>query len=89
MVACRKRCFLRTVSPLQVAHITVTVVVARSQVNTAAMTVTTIHRARLRILNCGLDDWTCRLVEIRPLRRGSIALRVVECIPVTMLTLRR
>ena len=88
MVASRKRYFLRTICPLQVAWITVTMVVARSQVNAAAMTVTTFHRARFRVFDCCTHDWTGRLVEIRSLRRGSVALRVVECIPVAMPAIR-
>ena len=88
MVACRKRYFFRTICPLQVAQITVTMTVARSQVNAAAMTVTTFHRTRFRIFDCCTDDWTRRLVKIRSLRRGSVTLRVVECIPVAMPAVR-
>ena len=78
MDAGRKRCLLRTIRPLQVARIAVTTAVGRSQVNTATMTVATFHRARLRTFDCCTDDWTRRLVKIRSLRRGSVALRVVE-----------
>jgi hypothetical protein len=73
---------LHTVGPLQVARITVTVLIARWQVDTATVTVATLHRARLRVFDCCADDWTRSLVKVRSLRRGSVTLRVVECIPV-------